>query len=155
MNHSREFFSGENLVKKCAVKNVALVKLWSGAGYFGDAIDNQLFAVRKIVDNDRGETRFYKLNAGVAANVAGAAGQENFHCNLLPKFICIDNNTFHPRPARLAQPKKQSRCLQQNLRAGICAAYATNRPKILKGFYHSELRSGFSKAKVSESSYFL
>ena len=65
---------GKDLFKTLAVEEVDLVEFEVLAGDLADAVEGLGLGVDKVVDNDEFLPAFEKLDAGVGADIAGAAG---------------------------------------------------------------------------------
>ena len=71
----------EERVELCPVEKIGFADLDGLSGDLLHAADAFAAGVYEIVHNDDGMPCVEQLHAGVAADVAGAAGNENIHCN--------------------------------------------------------------------------
>ena len=69
----------ENLVDGRLIQQVGLIKGWTGAGDFFDAVEYLRLGVGKVVDDDNLLPCLNQLHNGVAADESGAAGDKNSH----------------------------------------------------------------------------
>ena len=77
---------GEQLVQQCAVADISGDVTRTDAGDALDPAQHAGLGIGEVVDDDRLDTGFDELHDGVAADVAGPAGDKNCH-ELLPRSV--------------------------------------------------------------------
>ena len=79
MDDAVDAVAGEYFVKLLAVTHIRLIKSHGLARYLLDTLARLGAAVNKIINDDDIHALLQKLNAGVAADIAHSAGDQNRH----------------------------------------------------------------------------
>ena len=79
MDHGVESVPGEHLAQGVRVANIRLGEFGRPAGDLRNAPDRRLVAVAEVVENDDLVPRLHQFDAGVRSDIAGAAGDQDFH----------------------------------------------------------------------------
>ena len=79
VNHRVDRLSRESDVQRLRVAQIALNKRKILAGNLADAVQRLRFGVAEVIDDDNLMSFFQQFHAGMAANIARAARNKNFH----------------------------------------------------------------------------
>ena len=77
MDHGPDRMAGEDPVQERGVTNIALDELRARAAEYLQSIDDAFLTVAEVVENDDVVSSLGKRHAGVRADVAGTAGDQN------------------------------------------------------------------------------
>ena len=92
MNGALDCMLVKNLVQQCLITDIALVEGNLLAGDHLHAVQALRVRVDQVINDNRLVTCFNQFNTSVAADIAGAAGNQNFHFVISFTILCISSH---------------------------------------------------------------